>query len=179
MPDTSHNKGNQSLDGNFDQKGDHLKKVRRKSPGFAALFSAVVPGAGQIYNGKYWKVPVIYAFAGGLGYAISANYQEYSRFKEAYLIRIDTIPSTVDEFYPRYSTAALLSQISSFQETLELYYMSAFLLYVINIIDATVDAHLSTFDISDNLSLSIIPVFPSAVSMPVAGVRMRWTINTN
>src|SRR5687768_17257452 len=63
-------------------------------PGRAALYSAILPGAGQVYNGHYWKVPVIYAIGGALAYFIIDNNKEYQEYRIAYLYETDQNPNT-------------------------------------------------------------------------------------
>ena len=86
------------------------------SPGKAALYSALLPGAGQVYNRKWWKVPIAYAGLGISYYFIRENTREYQRYKTAYLATIDGDPSTVDEFdernAPRSATCTAATDLS-------------------------------------------------------------------
>ena len=94
------------------EKSDVKKKKKKKkeffvkrilkepypSPNKAALLSLILPGAGQAYNKKYWKIPIVYAGIGGLGYAIHRNGREFRDFREQHLFRVDGDPNTVDRF---------------------------------------------------------------------------------
>ncbi len=131
-------------------------KVKLHSPKKATIMSAVVPGLGQIYNKKYWKTPVIYGGFAVLGYFIYTNNDKYQTFRKAYNYRIDGDISTIDD-YSNYTEANLLEIKNYYRRNLEVTYIITGFLYIFNIIDACVDAHLFYFDISDDLSLKIEP----------------------
>lgn len=118
--------------------------------------STIIPGLGQVYNKKYWKVPIIYAGIVGLGYAINGNQKKYIQYRNAYKYRIDEDPSTVDDF-PKYSDENLNTLQKFYHRYRNLSVIGATLLYVMNIVDANVDAHMFTFDVGDDLSLNIQP----------------------
>lgn len=139
------------------QQPKEEKTKKPHSPKLATIMSAVVPGSGQIYNRKWWKVPIIYGGFIGLGYVITTNTKEYNTYRDAYLIRIDTIPSTVDEFDGIYTDANLLELQEFHRRNRDLAFVGAFVLYALNIIDANVDAHLFDFDVSEDLTLNIEP----------------------
>jgi hypothetical protein len=134
---------------------DTLKQSH--SPKKAAIMSAVLPGLGQAYNKKYWKIPIIYAGLGSLGYLITYNSVQYSLYRKAYLAKIDDDPSTIDE-YPFASENGLLQRLNQHRRTRDILIAGAVLVYALNIIDASVDAHLFEFDVSDNLSLHFEPL---------------------
>ncbi len=120
--------------------------------------SAVLPGAGQVYNRKYWKVPFVYAGLGLGGYLTWRQWQQYQTYRQAYAQRL---AGKADPF-PYLSDAQLKEYILCYRTNLE--WAAAFTLawYGLNILDAVVDAHLATFDISDNLTL--VPDFSSGMS---------------
>lgn len=130
------------------------------SPGKAALLSTILPGMGQIYNRKHWKwkVPLIYA---GLGASLSfavVNHREFKRYRTAYQLRLDNDSTTIDEFAAIGLTdAGIESNIDLYKSTRDLFYIITGLVYVLNIIDANVQAHLFHFPVNDNLSLHIQP----------------------
>lgn len=132
-------------------------------PARAAMLSATLPGMGQIYNRKYWKVPIIYAGFGTLVYFVGINNTEYQRFRAAYLARIDNNPNTVDDF-PLYSTDVLQRAMNLYRRNLEVTYLLGAALYLLNILDANVDAHLMDFDVGEKLSLGMMPVQSPATS---------------
>lgn len=147
------------------------------SPRKATILSAVVPGAGQIYNKKYWKLPIIYGGFGILGYFIIDNHANYSAFKEAYKIRTDGNPNTVDKF-PLYSPEGLLQAKSYYRRNTELSVIFTVVLYALNIIDAAVDAHLYDYDISEDLSLKVRPLIEThPVFLNTHNTGLKLTIN--
>ncbi|MBL0341749.1 MAG: hypothetical protein IPP71_12895 [Bacteroidetes bacterium] len=79
----------------------------RHSPTKASVLSAILPGAGQAYNHKYWKIPIIYAGFAGLGYLVKINNDDYKIYKEAYRFRLDGDESTTDSFVGIYSDQVL------------------------------------------------------------------------
>lgn len=139
----------------FSQKSDSL--IRNHSPVKASVYSTLLPGAGQVYNRKYWKVPVIYAAFAGLGYLAKWNDDKYDIYRTAYRFRIDGNPETVDHFTDVYSDNDLKLLRDYYRRNRDLSLIFAGLVYVLNIVDASVDAHLFYFDVSDNLSMNIVP----------------------
>ena len=156
------------LNNGFAQKVDStsiLKKdePKKHSPKAAALMSAIVPGSGQIYNHKYWKVPIIYGGFVALGYYVNYNQSNYRKYKDAYIFRKDNDPKTNDTVFLKYSDENILTLKNTYQRYRDLGIIGFSLLYVLNIVDATVDAHLFTFDVSPDLSISIRPsIYSSA-----------------
>jgi len=127
-----------------------------KSPKTASILSAVLPGAGQIYNNKYWKAPIVW---GGLGvsvYYIIYNTRKYNQFKDAYIARIDGDSLTVDTRFTA-SDAQIKSDLDYYRRLRDISYIVTAAIYTLNIIDAAVDAHLKYFDISDDISARIRP----------------------
>lgn len=129
------------------------------SPKKASLYSAILPGLGQAYNRKYWKMPVIYAGFGALYYITRDNNREYRKFLEAYryVISKDTVTIS-NEYVDRYNEQQLLQGKNLYRRNVEIGYILAGALYILNIIDASVDAHLFNYDVSDNLSMKFEPV---------------------
>lgn len=117
--------------------------------------SAIVPGLGQVYNKKYWKTPVIYAALGGLGYWGISNHVKYKYYSDNLRAIYDDDESTVNTTF--YSDAQLIALKRDFKKYRDIAIMAGALVYVLNIIDANVDAHLKTFDVSDDLSLKLKP----------------------
>jgi Family of unknown function (DUF5683) len=130
------------------------------APSKAAFYSAVVPGLGQAYNKKYWKIPIVYAgIASGIYFHIK-NDQDYDRFRNAYKRRLAGF--TDDEFFgdgatPIISNERLIDAQRSAQKNKDVSIIVALAFYLVNIIDANVDAHLRQYDVSDDLS--IVPNF--------------------
>ncbi|HEX5001291.1 MAG TPA: DUF5683 domain-containing protein [Bacteroidia bacterium] len=127
------------------------------SPKKASIYSAVLPGLGQAYNKKYWKIPLIYAGFAGMGYFIVTNNDKYKTYRTAYLNRVDDDPNTTDPYTEIYSDQDLITLKDYYRRNRDLAIICSGLWYVINILDASVDAHLFYFDVGDNLSLQLTP----------------------
>lgn len=132
------------------------------SPTKATILSAVLPSAGQVYNRKYWKVPIV---LGGLGvayYFVDRNGTQYERYKTAYIALTDNDPSTVDEFNGAFSASAVLDVADTYRKWRDLSWICFGAVYVLNIMDAAVDAHFVRFDVGSDLSMTVAPAFELA-----------------
>lgn len=124
-------------------------------PKKAGLYSAILPGSGQVYTKKYWKVPVIY---GGLitsAYYINESNDLYQLYKSTYLNRLDGDFS--DNL--NYSDSDLRTLTEHYRRNREVSALLFTLTYILNIVDASVNAHLFDYDVSEDLSLHIQPVY--------------------
>ena len=139
------------------------KAKKPHSPTKATIMSACLPGLGQIYNGKWWKVPIVYAGLGGLGYLVYSNYSEYRAYLHAYEFKTGDLPEGVTltehetDLANRYADSQLQTYKESYRRDFEFFTILTVAWYGLNILDACVDGHLYTYDISDDLSLSIDP----------------------
>lgn len=144
------------------------KAVFRPDPKRALWLSLIFPGAGQIYNRKYWKLPIIYGGFLGCTYALMWNQQMYRDYSQAYLDIMDDNPNTnsyLDMLPPRYDITGREEQFKKIFKNKKNFYrryrdLSAFCfigVYLLSVVDAYVDAQLSEFDISPDLSLRIEP----------------------
>ncbi|CAN5907402.1 hypothetical protein BH24BAC1_BH24BAC1_04500 [soil metagenome] len=140
-------------------------------PARAAFYAAVLPGAGQAYNRKYWKMPILYGGMGVIGYYIRYNHDLYRRFQRAYVIRTDDAPTTLDEFTRFRDPQTLLTGVNIYRRNRDLSVIIMVGAYAIGILDAHVDAHLKEFDISEDLSFKIKPQL-----MPVFGNRVAPSV---
>lgn len=134
--------------------------IKKHSPKKATLYSAILPGLGQAYNKKYWKIPLLYAGFGVLIYYKGFNKDRYNKYKTAYNYRTDNDPATIDEFADRssiYTVEVLKRQKNYWKRNHDLVTIGIVALYLANIIDASVDAHFFNYDINDDLSLKIEP----------------------
>ena len=140
-------------------------------PGQAAAYSAILPGLGQAYNKKYWKIPIIYGLGATLGYFIYWNNNRFLEFRDSYLAkqngRIDEDP------FPNISQAAAELNRDFFKRNRELLIILSVVTHALNIVDATVDAHLKTFDISEDLAFKIKPGFDQIQSQPMLGIKFQ------
>ena len=134
------------------------KKIKKFNTRTATLRSAMIPGWGQIYNKKYWKLPLVY---GGLGITAGVfqyNVKNYNLLRQAFSYRTDTISSNdalIDPRFKNLSTNAIQSYRTSFRQNVDYTVLFFIAFWGLNVIDATVDANLKAFDVNDNLSLQI------------------------
>ena len=125
-------------------------------PGRAAMLSAALPGLGQAYNGAFWKIPIIYAGFGGVVFAVQFNQNQYNTWRSAFIAKVDGNPNTIDP-YPTFSNDAVRRVMEFYRRNLELSYIAGVALYLLNILDANVQAHLMDFDVGDDLTMRISP----------------------
>jgi len=128
-----------------------------KIPKKAGLYSAILPGGGQFYTRKYWKIPIIYAGLITSAYYIRENNNSYQLYKNTYVNRLQNNNS--DEFYGTYSNTDLKTLSDYYRRNREISILCFFGTYLLNIIDASVSAHLFDYDVSDDLSLHIQPIY--------------------
>ena len=138
----------------------------------AALMSAIVPGLGQIYNKKYWKLAIIYPAIGGVAYGFGFNHKNFKVYRDALRIRYDDDPLTVDQF-SLYSDDRVVTLKNYYQRYRDLCVIGFAALYVLQVIDAAVDAHLYTFDVGPDLTMEWEPVFIADAYGSNAGVNLR------
>lgn len=147
----------------------------------ATTLSTICPGAGQIYNKSYWRVPIVIGGLASTIYTIDWNNRGYQRFKTAYTLRVDyeknpeKYPNgSADEFRGAYTSTFLKNLKDSYRRNRDLCILLTAGVYVLNIIDAHVDAHLKDFDISDNLAMDIEPYFGTTTvnTQPTFGVNL-------
>jgi len=146
----------------------------------AMWMSAALPGLGQYYNQKYWKIPIVYAGFTTLAYFSIINKQEYVRYRDAYVLRqaLDLNGETSDDpLVNNNSSSQLLSAREYYQGNLELNYILFGAFYILQIIDATVDAHFYDFDINENLSFGVDPIIYQDRNRIYAapGIQLRFT----
>ncbi len=136
------------------QNADSVKAKKQvhpyPNPSKAMLYSAVLPGLGQAYNKRYWKMPIIYAGLGVAIYFIGFNQHYYNNF-------INAETDTKNPYYGLYSEAELSNIITFYHRDRDLSVIITAGIWVINIIDANVDAQLHGFNVSDDISLNFSP----------------------
>lgn len=147
----------------------------------ATIYSLLLPGLGQAYNKKYWKIPVIYAGFGALTYSFIINKNEMDKFTEAYQYVTNNDSFPIDnEYIIRYPDPDdLLRGREFYRRRVELTVIFSAAWYLLNVVDAAVDAHFFDYNISDDLTLRLDPVF----LMPIGrqdrfanGVRLTLTL---
>lgn len=175
------------------------RKTFKPLPMKATMLSAVLPGFGQIYNRKYWKIPLVYAGFGGFGLGVVYNTKFYNMYVKAYQDFTDKIKdtdsyvkllpgsdqSTYDPVvYPEtanLSQAAwikdqLLFRIDYYKNYRDLSYIGIVAWYILSVLDANVDASLFDYDIGRNLNLAMVPVQMPLYYFSVVGVNVSLKI---
>lgn len=148
------------------KKKETVEVAKKHSPTKATIYSAVVPGLGQAYNKKYWKIPVIYGLGGFLVYNISSSNSLYKGYRDALYARQDDDELTIDNTYQNlYSDSQLITRKDFYKRKRDINIIYALLLYTANIIDATVDAHLMHFEVGEKYIMTLEPTF-----LPTASV---------
>jgi len=157
------------------------KKHFTAEPLKATMLAVALPGAGQIYNRKFWKIPIVYAGFGALFYSAGFNSRNYLTYMQAYQDFTDVIPETdsyrilipddpatydpvlhPDTYDPssaQYYEEGLLRMVDYYKRYRDLSYIGIAAWYLLSILDANVDASLFDFDVSDNLDISFAPTF--------------------
>lgn len=150
---------------------DSTKKAIKKTPAIkdsariaieamprrAALNSAMLPGLGQIYNKRWWKVPLVYGGFVGIGLVFEFNQRYYQVFLKEAQFRQENPGKTQNPLYAPYTTEGIISIKDSYRRNRDLSVLAGLGFYAINIIDAYVDAKFFRFDISDELSVKVSP----------------------
>lgn len=149
-------------------------KIKRpKVPWKAAVMSACLPGLGQMYNGKWWKVPIVWGGLGTIGYFMIDSHINYIDFRDAYRNRVNGIATPYDGIY---TDQGLIAQRDVYRRNRDLLIIIGSVVWVLNIVDATVDAHLSSFDVSKDLSMKIRPKsqWIAELSNPFFGISLTF-----
>jgi len=144
------------------QTKDELKITTKKevkdsinplAPSKAAFYSALLPGLGQAYNKKYWKIPIVFAAIGTGIYFIVDNNTKYTSYRNEYKARLLGTNNTADPNFGRLSTESVIRGQKFYQKNRDLSILITAGLYILNIIDANVDAHLLQYNVNDDLTL--------------------------
>jgi hypothetical protein len=176
------------------------KKTMKYVPMKATMLSATIPGGGQVYNRKYWKIPLVYAGFGALGYAVVVNSKNYNAYTKGYQDFTDKIPETdsyldlivgVDParydpvLYPEsynksdeaWAKDHLMRGVDYYNKYRDLSYIGIAAWYILSILDANVDASLSDYDIGENINLTFAPVQIPGHYFTAVGLNVGLKIN--
>jgi hypothetical protein len=164
----------------YDTGNDNIIPVK------STLFSTFLPGLGQAYNGDYYKIPIIYGGFAFLSYWLNLNSMQYNRYRNAYNTEVAYSKgeiSTPSEFNGRFSAQSLKNYRDRFRRNRDYAVVYLALGYAVNIIDATVFAHLSGFDVGEDLALKFSPAIISTSnmyaqknSMPAIGFNLKISV---
>jgi hypothetical protein len=163
---------------------DSLAKKRWSSPKRATIYSAVLPGAGQVYNKKYWKVPIVYAAIGIPAYLFFYNKSWYQKCQYALTVTVngstgDSLANVAPELLPFVKTGdtnGIITYRDSFRKNQDYSVLFFLLFYGLNIVDATVDAHLKDFNVNSDLSFRVKPMILPGPT-PSAGITLAFDIH--
>lgn len=130
------------------------KEINPLAPAKAAFYSALVPGLGQAYNKKYWKIPIVYAGLGAGIYFYTWNNKKYHEFRDEYKRRLAGTEDPNHPIYGGLDNERLINGQKFHQRNRDLSALITAGIYILNIVDANVDAHLMQFNVNENLSVS-------------------------
>lgn len=122
------------------------------APSKAAFYSAILPGLGQAYNKKYWKIPVVYAAIGTGVYFIIDNNKKYNAFRDEYKARLLGTNDPNDPTFGKLSESSVIRGQKFYQKNRDLSILITAGIYILNIVEANVDAHLLQFNVNDDLT---------------------------
>jgi hypothetical protein len=167
-----------------DSSGNKIYEPRK-----AAIYSAILPGLGQVYNRKYWKVPIVYTAIGIPVYTFFYNKTWYNRTRYALAVAengntaTQTYYDSLAKVHPALlplvqggKTTSILNYRNEFRKDMDYSILFTLLFWGLNVVDATVDAHLKGFNVSDNLALQVKPAILSNQALGVSLV-FRFTDN--
>lgn len=142
-------------------------------PRTAAIRSAILPGLGQIYNRKYWKLPLVYGALGTTALVFRYNIKGYNRIRFAYNVlynkdtaRYKEVDADLQPYIEQNASGYLRQLRNEFRKNVDYSVLVFLLFWALNVVDATVDAHLKGFDVSGDLSMKIKPDFSSGLNRP-------------
>ncbi|GAC1380888.1 MAG: hypothetical protein NVSMB45_04830 [Ginsengibacter sp.] len=130
------------------------------NPRIATRRSILIPGWGQAYNKKYWKIPIIYGALGTTAGIYLYNVKYYKLLRKAYSYRTDNDPSNDTLINPQFihlSTESIRTYRNSYRQNVDYSILFFLAFWAVNVVDATVDAHLKSFDVNDNISFKFKP----------------------
>ena len=177
---------NDSLTTQLFQKSDTLQISKKKiklspiynplAPSKAAFYSAIFPGIGQIYNKKYWKAPIVWGALALPVYYYQINNNDYKRYRNAYRLRKNGL---VDEFtvggIELVSMQTLETAQKQLRENRDMSLLTGVILYILQIVEASVNAHLMQFNTDDNLTIKPQLIFdPIRIETPSIGLTFKY-----
>lgn len=164
---------------------DTVVKKKVHSPRKATMRSLIIPGWGQVYNKKYWKVPLVYAGIGIPAYLYFYNKSWYNRTRYALSVVVNEQtedPDAMAKVHPDLRVlvdaklqGSLTNYRNEFRKDMDYSILFTILMWGLNVVDATVDGHLKDFDVSDELSLRLKPSVQSGYYMPAPGLSLVVT----
>ncbi|MFA5245109.1 MAG: DUF5683 domain-containing protein [Pedobacter sp.] len=136
---------------------DSARLAIEAMPRIAARRSAILPGLGQIYNKRWWKVPLVYGGFFGIGLVYEFNQRNYKIFLKEAQFRQENPGKTQNPLYAPYTTEGIINIKDAYRRNRDLSILGGLGFYAINVIDAYIDAKFFRFDLSDELSIQVKP----------------------
>tara|TARA_B100000795_G_scaffold269962_1_gene261404 strand:- start:6242 stop:6838 length:597 start_codon:yes stop_codon:yes gene_type:complete len=147
------------------------------SPSKAAFYSAIFPGMGQIYNKKYWKAPIIWGALAVPTYYYQINNSDYKRYRRAYKLRKNGLQDefTLDDGSTSVSLETLETAQKQLRENRDMSLLTGVIIYILQIVEASVNAHLLQFNTDDNLSFKPVLIMdPIRIETPTVGLTIKY-----
>ena len=147
------------------------------SPSKAAFYSAIFPGMGQIYNKKYWKAPIIWGALAVPTYYYQINNSDYKRHRRAYKLRKNGLQDefTLDDGSTSVSLETLETAQKQLRENRDMSLLTGVIIYILQIVEASVNAHLLQFNTDDNLSFKPVLIMdPIRIETPTVGLTIKY-----
>lgn len=154
-----------------------VRKTEPHSPRKATIRSAMVPGWGQAYNKKYWKIPIVYGALGTCVGIFIFNRNEYVAARDAYRNKLDNDPSNDNLMDPKFrpvDAEAVRQYRNGVRQNVDYSVLAFLICWGLNVVDATVDGHFKSFDINENLSLQVKPAYIPQTKQSNLGLIMTF-----
>ena len=147
------------------------------SPSKAAFYSAIFPGMGQIYNKKYWKAPIVWGALAVPTYYYQINNSDYKRYRRAYKLRKNGLQDefTLDDGSTSVSLETLETAQKQLRENRDMSLLTGVIIYILQIVESSVNAHLLQFNTDDNLSFKpVLMMDPIRIETPSVGLTIKY-----
>lgn len=149
--------------------------TKQKNPITKVTLISLIPGAGQLYNKKYWKAPIVYVGFAALTYSYIFYSNEYNEVRKSYQQALNK-QIISNSYYANFPAEMLYATREDYRKSRDLSIIGMVGLYALQILDATVDAHLKGFDMNENLGIKIDPAFPNINGQQFAGINLTLQI---
>jgi hypothetical protein len=157
-----------------------FQSVSTLDPNKAALYAAVFPGLGQIYNRQYYKLPIVYGGLMIFGHYINNRHVLYNAFRNAWIAETDNDPNTINPFLERFGSASTLErnaeQLRRDRDNLMIF---GILFYLISVVEAHIAAHLIEFDVNEDLSFDVQPATYTGDRYTAQNIGISLVFNLN
>ncbi len=158
-----------------DSRKEPLDSSQLHSVSRATWLSTLLPGAGQAYNGKYWKMPIVYGGIGACAYFAIDNHRLYRQYLDAFLMRADS--SGVDQYQGIYSDRQLVELQNIYRDWRDLSLIIGAAIWALNVVDAHVDAHLFYYNVNEDLSFNLEPRIIPMGNFSAVGIGLKINLD--